>query len=101
MTQQVWFVTGSTRGFGRALVTAALHAGDAVAATARRPEQLSDLKAEFGDRIVPIAVDVTDAGAVRLALQAATGPCRGGNAAGAPGLSCRASAEFVNGLGSE
>jgi NAD(P)-dependent dehydrogenase (short-subunit alcohol dehydrogenase family) len=71
MTQLVWFVTGSTRGFGRALVTAALHAGDAVAATARRPEQLSDLKAEFGDRIVPIAVDVTDAGAVRLALQAA------------------------------
>jgi len=44
--QQVWFVTGSSRGFGRALVRAALEAGDLVAATARRPEQLADLAAE-------------------------------------------------------
>ena len=44
--QQVWFVTGSSRGFGRALVRAALQAGDLVAATARRPEQLTDLAAE-------------------------------------------------------
>ena len=34
--KQVWFVTGSSRGFGRALVRAALEAGDLVAATARR-----------------------------------------------------------------
>ena len=40
--RQVWFVTGSSRGFGRALVGAALAAGDLVAATARRPEQLTD-----------------------------------------------------------
>ncbi len=39
--KQVWFVTGSSRGFGRALVRAALEAGDLVAATARRPEQLA------------------------------------------------------------
>ena len=32
--KQVWFVTGSSRGFGRALVRAALEAGDLVAATA-------------------------------------------------------------------
>jgi NAD(P)-dependent dehydrogenase (short-subunit alcohol dehydrogenase family) len=40
--KQVWFVTGSSRGFGRALVVAALQAGDLVAATARRPEQLAE-----------------------------------------------------------
>ena len=34
--KQVWFITGSSRGFGRALVRAALEAGDLVAATARR-----------------------------------------------------------------
>jgi NAD(P)-dependent dehydrogenase (short-subunit alcohol dehydrogenase family) len=66
--QQVWFVTGSSRGFGRALVGAALEAGDLVAATARRPEQLADLVAEHGDRIHPIALDVTDAQAARSAI---------------------------------
>jgi NAD(P)-dependent dehydrogenase (short-subunit alcohol dehydrogenase family) len=40
--QQVWFITGSSRGFGRALVQAVLDAGDLVVATARRPEQLTE-----------------------------------------------------------
>jgi NAD(P)-dependent dehydrogenase (short-subunit alcohol dehydrogenase family) len=66
--QQVWFVTGSSRGFGRALVRAALEAGDLVAATARRPEQLGDLVAEYGESIRPIALDVTDANAGRSAI---------------------------------
>lgn len=70
-TQQTWFITGSSRGFGRALVRAALEAGDTVAATARRPEQLDDLAAEFGDRISPIALDVTDPGAAKAALEEA------------------------------
>ncbi|MEU3565494.1 SDR family NAD(P)-dependent oxidoreductase [Kitasatospora sp. NPDC006786] len=67
-TEQTWFITGSSRGFGRALVRAALEAGDRVAATARRPEQLADLAEEFGDRIRPIALDVTDPAAARAAL---------------------------------
>ncbi|MFD8796404.1 SDR family NAD(P)-dependent oxidoreductase [Streptomyces vinaceus] len=70
-TQQTWFITGSSRGFGRALVRAALEAGDTVAATARRPEHLDDLVAEFGDRIAPIALDVTDPGAAKAALEEA------------------------------
>jgi NAD(P)-dependent dehydrogenase (short-subunit alcohol dehydrogenase family) len=73
MTQQVWFITGSSRGFGRALVRAALEAGDLVAATARKPEQLDDLVAEFGDSVHPIALDVTDADAARSAIQDARG----------------------------
>jgi len=67
-SEQIWFVTGSSRGFGRALVRAALEAGDRVAATARRPEQLDDLVAEFGDRVHPIALDVTDAEAAGRAI---------------------------------
>ncbi|TDT97611.1 NADP-dependent 3-hydroxy acid dehydrogenase YdfG [Streptomyces sp. 846.5] len=66
--QQIWFITGSSRGLGRALVRAALEAGDLVAATARRPEQLADLVAEFGDRVQPIRLDVTDPAAARSAL---------------------------------
>ncbi|WP_316525430.1 SDR family NAD(P)-dependent oxidoreductase [Kitasatospora brasiliensis] len=67
-TEQAWFITGSSRGFGRNLVRAALDAGDRVAATARRPEQLADLVEEFGDRVRPIPLDVTDPAAARAAL---------------------------------
>jgi NAD(P)-dependent dehydrogenase (short-subunit alcohol dehydrogenase family) len=68
---KVWFVTGSSRGFGRALVRAALEVGDRVAATARRPEQLADLVEEFGERVYPLALDVTDPAAAAAALAAA------------------------------
>ena len=66
--EQTWFVTGSSRGLGRALVRAALDAGDLVAATARQPAQLDDLVAEYGERIYAIGLDVTDAAAARSAL---------------------------------
>ena len=62
--QQVWFITGSSRGFGRALVQAALDAGDLVVATARRPEQLAEFGERYGDRVLPLALDVTDEAAV-------------------------------------
>jgi NAD(P)-dependent dehydrogenase (short-subunit alcohol dehydrogenase family) len=65
---KTWFITGSSRGFGRALVRAALQDDGIVAATARRPGQLDDLVAEFGQRIHPIRLDVTDANAVQIAV---------------------------------
>ncbi|OBF11327.1 SDR family NAD(P)-dependent oxidoreductase [Mycobacterium sp. ACS4331] len=69
---RVWFITGSSRGFGRALVQAALAAGDSVAATARRPEQLADLQETHGDRLLAVPLDVTDRAAVDHAISAAT-----------------------------
>ncbi|GAA3209700.1 SDR family NAD(P)-dependent oxidoreductase [Microbacterium sp. I2] len=68
---QTWFITGSSRGFGRALVLAALRAGDRVVATARRPEQLDEVVSEFGDSILPLALDVTDPSRVVDALHEA------------------------------
>ena len=65
-----WFITGSSRGFGRALVGAALAAGDRVVATARRPEQLADLVTAHPDRVLAHALDVTDPDAVGAALAA-------------------------------
>ncbi len=67
---KVWFITGSSRGFGRELVRAALEAGDSVAATARRPEQLDDLTGEYGERIAALPLDVTDPDGVRTAIAA-------------------------------
>lgn len=69
--KRVWFITGSSRGLGRKLVKAALDAGDVVAATARRPEQLADLADLYGERIMPLALDVTDAAAAEPVLVAA------------------------------
>jgi NAD(P)-dependent dehydrogenase (short-subunit alcohol dehydrogenase family) len=66
--EQTWFITGSSRGLGRALTEAALSAGDRVAATARQPAQLDDLVAQYGKLVHPIALDVTDSDAARTAI---------------------------------
>jgi NAD(P)-dependent dehydrogenase (short-subunit alcohol dehydrogenase family) len=57
---KTWFITGASRGFGREWALAALERGDTVAATARDTSTLDDLVAQFGDRILPIQLDVTD-----------------------------------------
>jgi NAD(P)-dependent dehydrogenase (short-subunit alcohol dehydrogenase family) len=68
---RTWLITGSSRGLGRDLASAALAAGDNVVATARRPAQLDDLVARHGDRVLALALDVTDpAAAVAVVSQA-------------------------------
>src|ERR1700712_2410361 len=67
---QVWFITGSSRGLGRALAQAALDAGDRVVATARKPDQLADLMERHGDRLLPVALEVPDRGQVDAAVAA-------------------------------
>jgi len=69
---KVWLITGSSRGLGRELAKAALAAGHRLVATARDPEDLSDLVAQYGDRVRAVALDVTDAVAARAAVAAAT-----------------------------
>lgn len=68
---RTWLITGASRGFGRALTEAVLEAGDRVLATARRPEQLDDLAARYGEQIRPAALDVTDPSAAEAAVRAA------------------------------
>ncbi|MCW8102724.1 SDR family NAD(P)-dependent oxidoreductase [Streptomyces tauricus] len=68
---RVWFITGSSRGFGRHLVEAALANGDHVVATARRPEQIEALSTRHADRLVPVRLDVTEPGAPTAALHTA------------------------------
>lgn len=60
MPQKTWFITGTSRGFGREWAIAALDRGDQVAATARDTSSLDDLVAKYGDAILPIQLDVTD-----------------------------------------
>jgi NAD(P)-dependent dehydrogenase (short-subunit alcohol dehydrogenase family) len=59
-TSKNWFITGTSRGFGREWAIAALERGDRVAATARDISSLDDLVQKYGDAIFPIALDVND-----------------------------------------
>ncbi|MFE5082696.1 oxidoreductase [Streptomyces mirabilis] len=68
---KTWLITGSSRGFGRALARHVLDHGHRVVATARRPEQLKDLVERHGDRVRAVALDVTDPAAARDAVQLA------------------------------
>jgi len=65
---KIWFITGTSRGFGRSWTEAALERGDKVAATARDVSTLKDLTEKFGDAILPIALDVTDHAAAIAAV---------------------------------
>lgn len=68
---KTWFITGSSRGFGRIWTEAALERGDRVAATARNPESLADLTKRFGDAVLPLALDVTQPGQAQQAVEQA------------------------------
>ncbi|MHA7303614.1 SDR family NAD(P)-dependent oxidoreductase [Pseudarthrobacter sp. MDT1-22] len=68
MSAKTWFITGTSRGFGREWALAALERGDTVAATARNTNSLDTLAAEFGDKVLPISLDVTDRDAVFAAV---------------------------------
>lgn len=64
------FVTGASSGFGAAVVRRFAAEGFRVAAAARRTERVKELAAEFGSRVLPITLDVRDAGAVAGAVRA-------------------------------
>lgn len=66
-----WFITGTSRGFGREWAIAALERGDSVAATARDTASLDDLVALYGDHVLPMSLDVTDRAAVFAAVDQA------------------------------
>ena len=70
---KVWLITGSSRGLGRALAEAVLESGERLVATARKPEQLSDLVERYGDRVRAVALDVTSESAATMAIAATVG----------------------------
>jgi NAD(P)-dependent dehydrogenase (short-subunit alcohol dehydrogenase family) len=71
MANKTWFITGTSRGFGREWTIAALERGDRVAATARDIGTLKDLAAKYGDRLLPLALDVTQREACFAAVKQA------------------------------
>jgi len=68
-SNKVWFITGSSRGFGRIWTEATLERGDKVVATARRLESISDLQEKYGENVLTLALDVTKPNQVKAVLE--------------------------------
>jgi NAD(P)-dependent dehydrogenase (short-subunit alcohol dehydrogenase family) len=69
--QKVWFITGTSTGFGREMAEQLLSSGEIVVATARKVEQIADLAAKYPETALALPLDVTDAVAVDFAVAAA------------------------------
>ena len=68
MAQKVWFITGTSKGFGRVWAEAALARGDQVAATARKVETLAPLTQRYGRQVAVLKLDVTNKREVDAAI---------------------------------
>ncbi|WP_263384666.1 SDR family NAD(P)-dependent oxidoreductase [Granulicella arctica] len=68
MADKVWFITGTSKGFGRVWAEAALKRGDKVAATARTLESVTDLQEKYGVNVLTLELDVTKPDQVKRAV---------------------------------
>ena len=68
---RVWFITGASSGFGRALAESVLDRGERAVLAARRADRLAALAGRYGDRALAVSLDVTDAEARENAVRAA------------------------------
>jgi NAD(P)-dependent dehydrogenase (short-subunit alcohol dehydrogenase family) len=66
-----WLITGCSTGLGRSLAEEVVAAGHQVVVTARDRAAVADLAAPAPDRVLPLALDVTDAGQVTAAVRQA------------------------------
>lgn len=60
MSSKTILISGASKGFGRAWTEAFLEKGYQVAATARNIDSLADLKAQYGDAVLPLKLDVNN-----------------------------------------
>lgn len=68
---RIWFITGTSRGFGRSLAEAVAAHGDQVFATARNAASVDTLVAHAPRHIAGTTLDVTDAAAATVAVASA------------------------------
>ncbi len=67
----VWMITGTSQGFGRDLVAAALERGDSVVATSRDPGKVTAQFPKAGERLMVTAMDLRDEAQVQSTVASA------------------------------
>lgn len=74
VNEKVVFVSGANRGIGRATVIELLERGASkVYAGARDTQKLSDLKEKYGERLIPVELNLTDDDSIQKAAKTAEG----------------------------
>src|SRR5258708_35058594 len=69
ISHKACFITGASKGFGYVWTEAALARGDSVAAAARNVGMLDTLKVKYGNRLLPLKLDVGNKSAVEAAVK--------------------------------
>jgi NAD(P)-dependent dehydrogenase (short-subunit alcohol dehydrogenase family) len=69
---KVWFITGASSGFGRALAEDVIARGERVVLAARRVDALQDLVKRAADRVHAVSLDVTRSNEIQAAIASAT-----------------------------
>lgn len=69
--RRAWLITGATGGLGRAIAEHVLARGERVAITGRDLKRARAIAAQWGDRALPLALDVCDARTIADAIAAA------------------------------
>ncbi len=72
-TTKVWFITGTSSGFGRNLAEEVLKKGDRVVVTARKPETVKDLEKKYPGQALAVRLDVTKPAQIKAAVEKAVG----------------------------
>lgn len=68
MAGKIWFITGTSRGFGRVWTEAALERGDKVIATARKLASIDDFNTRYGENVLTLEMDVTNEAQVKAVV---------------------------------
>lgn len=69
--RRVWFITGTSQGFGRELVHAALQRGDSALATSRQPEAVAAAFPTQKDRLLAVSMDLREPKQISSAVEQA------------------------------
>ena len=68
---KVWFITGCSTGFGRALASLALQQGNRVVVTARKTSDIEDIVAPYPETAIAVKLDVTDKADIKASVEKA------------------------------